>query len=98
MAQYTASRAIKFMKAKEFVEKLEKLTPSLSSLMGKGFSKQGAERLINSYKVYPKESNLKYENELLNLINNYNTSMLEISVIFFDLFKFPNIRTKTENY
>jgi hypothetical protein len=75
------------MRANEFVERLKVLAPTVSSLIQRGYSENGAKRIVESYKAKAK-SNIPYrlyENELLTLVKDFDATTVEIGFIRFDL-------------
>jgi hypothetical protein len=85
------------MKASEFVEKLKLIAPSLDSLIARGYSEDGAMRILKSYEAeYKTDVNL-FQNELLSLVKNFDTSGVEIGLIRFDLENQNDILLETPN-
>lgn len=85
------------MKANEFVEKLKSIAPSLESTIARGYSEDGAKRILRSYEADYKDNKL-YQNELLNLVKNYDSSNIEIGFIRFDLENQNDISLETDQF
>ena len=73
------------MKATEFVKSLQDIAPHSKDLVRKGFSEDYIRQLVDSFHAAPRPVHHEYDNELLNLIHNYNASKIEITLVHFDL-------------
>ena len=69
------------MNAEEFVDKLAKLAPSVDDLIVKGYEREVAEEIRSAYFNEKNEVYNDYDDPLLDLINNYDTSNLEIGIL-----------------
>jgi hypothetical protein len=78
------------VKAIEFVQKLKAIAPHAETLLKRGISPGHVQRIIYSFHVSPKEPYKEFGNELLNLVNNHDTSRLEIGPVYFDLRHLPS--------
>lgn len=83
------------MKTKIFVEKLAKMAPDSETLLRRGLKPNYVRNLVDSYQIGLKETYVEYDDELLNLINNYDVSAVEIGSVHFDLDQ--SIRPLTES-
>src|SRR5262249_15951837 len=73
------------MKASEFVKRLPDIAPDSKDLVRRSLSEDYIRQLVDSYHAAPRPEKHEYENELLNLIYNYDSSAIEITLIHFDL-------------
>ena len=74
------------MTAKEFTQKLFRLTPSIEDFLNLGYKHEIAEQLMLEYKCIAKESKLDEINiadELLLLVQNYDCSKVQIGIVSF---------------
>lgn len=71
------------MKAKEFVERIQKLKPSKNDFKNVNISEGFVERIINEFEI-AHIRNKHLDNEILSLILNYNLEKLNINDIKFD--------------
>ncbi len=71
------------MNTEQFVSELRDLAPTINQLNNLGFSKSEGLEFIESYNCVSKKKSVYYENQLLNLLNNYILSSIEIASITF---------------
>lgn len=71
------------MKASEFVEGLKKISVNSDYLIGQGFSKDYIEKAKSKYVVSQKKTNISSLFPIVELIQNYDCSKLEIGLITF---------------
>lgn len=73
------------MTAIQFVTKLQELAPSKEELVNSGVTEAGADRMIKNY-IGIESSNVSLigSNELVDLINNFNLSTVEVRLITFN--------------
>jgi hypothetical protein len=73
------------MNAENFVKELSKIPFSIEELHSQGLSKDYIEELMSSYKIEMKPLSTSYSgNPVLELVENYDSSNLEIGMICFD--------------
>jgi hypothetical protein len=69
------------MTAESFVEELQNQAPNIKQYVNRGLSENYIKRRLSMYKIDSKEFKLAYEDNLLELVANYNVSHLEIGMV-----------------
>ena len=71
------------MNAKKFVDEIASLSPPMSALADLGLTNLEAEEFGSMYIAQLSQNNVKYDDPILELINNYDCSKLDIAGIQF---------------
>jgi hypothetical protein len=71
------------MKAEEFVIKMKEAAPSIDDYIKKGYSEKLADTVVKSYFADKKKDSTKYKDDLVQLIDVYDTSNISVGQIKF---------------